>query len=251
MKHMFKFAAMLLVVLGLSVAPVYAQTTINTTTLATAVTSVSATSVAVASASTIAVGQQLYIDKEVMVVTAINGTQLTVTRGMAGTASAKHASGRVVYSGPANYFVQTSPSGACVLADQVYYPVINTTTGQFFNCSASGTGAASTYVWKGVAFDSFEYVGWPRTPVSNANYQMKSTDVVVSLTSLSNSGKTVWLPTLTGQPARMLIIRDESGAANSFTITVSGTINGSTSNTITTAYGALRIWWSGTAFFLW
>lgn len=251
MKKFLSFVALLSVVIGLSTDPVFAQTSINTTTLATAVNSVSGTTLQVASASTLAVGQMLYIDRELMTITGISGTQIRVTRGMGGTASSKHASGRIVYSGAPNVFVQTSPAGACTPSDQLNYPVINTTTAEFYNCSPTGTGAASTYSWKGVTFYPFSVVSWPRTPISDASYAVKQTDVVIAFTSI-NVPRFVTLSAFTGQQARMLVIIDESGAAStSKTIAVSGTVNGSTSNVINSAYGVLRLWWSGTAWYLW
>ena len=61
-----------------------------------ATVSISATLVSVTSATGISVGSFIEIDNEIMSVTAINGTVLTVIRGAAGTTAATHANGATV-----------------------------------------------------------------------------------------------------------------------------------------------------------
>lgn len=46
-----------------------------------------------------------------------------------------------------------------------------------------------------------------------------------------------------------LVIKDESGSASSNNITVSATIDGGSSATISTDYGALRLYYSGSSWF--
>lgn len=118
--------------------PVRAQSTLNQTTTAAAVSQSSAT-VAVASASTIAAGQILVIDAESMVVQSVSGTTLTVQRGFNRTSAKPHASGAVVFSGPASYFAQQDNqyAGACTASQFTVLPVVVSTTGSVYNCQDS------------------------------------------------------------------------------------------------------------------
>lgn len=124
-------------------APVVsAQTfTHNTTTLSAAVAA-SDTTITVASASaatgssfgSIAVGQILLIDQEVMAVTSVSSTTIGVQRRNRPTA---HASGAAVYIGAANSFQSVDPpAGSCTTANQPAF-WINIQNGGIFTCGAN------------------------------------------------------------------------------------------------------------------
>ncbi|MFL5331250.1 MAG: beta strand repeat-containing protein [Gemmataceae bacterium] len=68
----------------------------NFTTISTAVTNSTITFVTVASAASIAIGEQFQIDAEIMTVTGINASTITVTRGASGSTAAAHSSGAAV-----------------------------------------------------------------------------------------------------------------------------------------------------------
>ena len=65
------------------------------TTLTASLTSI-ATAVAVAQGQNLAVGGVILVDSELMQITAVNGLNLTVTRGFAGTSAATHSSAATV-----------------------------------------------------------------------------------------------------------------------------------------------------------
>lgn len=114
-----------------------AQATINSTTLSAAVTAGAGT-LTVASASTVAAGQYLFVDAEIMQITAVSSTTLTVTRGLNGTRASRHASGAQAWTGPANYFSQSEPkAGPCTTTDEVALPRIVAITGAIFQCTDS------------------------------------------------------------------------------------------------------------------
>lgn len=132
-----------LVLMGTALLPtsatrVFAQATINTTTLSAAVTA-TAISFRLASVSTVAVGQVIYVDREAMRVNTVNSTTavVTVTRGFSSTNAVAHASGAVAYTGPANYFSATDVSGPCTATNEVALPHINMPDGNVFQCSNS------------------------------------------------------------------------------------------------------------------
>lgn len=118
--------------------------TVSNTTLSSAVTA-TATSVVVASTSAVvsgaqamAVGQELYIDLEAMLIRAISGTTLTVSRGFDTTVQNSHPSGAVVFSGPTNFFQHGDPPyGSCTTATMIARPWINVKNGNVWLCKSS------------------------------------------------------------------------------------------------------------------
>lgn len=88
----------------------------------------------------------IYVDREMMLVTGINGTTLFVTRGYFSTLAAPHASGAMVLYGRANWFYSTDPGGApswgtgvsgvsCTAASVFVTPYVNVRTGAQWICS--------------------------------------------------------------------------------------------------------------------
>ena len=89
----------------------------------------------------------LYIDRELMLVTAVNGTNLTVVRGHNGTVATPHASGTMVLAGKPIWFYAFDPGGtpaagagvsgvACAAANVVVTPWVNYRTGAQWLCSS-------------------------------------------------------------------------------------------------------------------
>lgn len=139
LKKLFISLALFLV----GAVPSFAQTSLTSTTLSAAVTS-SANTIRVASASGITVSAGttatgLFIDNEYLVVTAVNGTTLTVSRGQSGTRANSHASGATVLAGPPRAFYDVDPSGSCTAAQTAYTPYINILTGNQWLCSTVTT----------------------------------------------------------------------------------------------------------------
>jgi hypothetical protein len=82
----------------------------------------------------------IFVDQELMLVYAVNGTLLSVVRGQMGTQATPHASGAVVWIGKPYYFHKTDPSGSCTAAQIVASPWVNVFDARFFLCDAT-TGA--------------------------------------------------------------------------------------------------------------
>ncbi len=134
---------------GLFPLAAYAQLyTLSQTTLSAAISD-GQTTFAVASLTGITVqtntnATDIYIDRELMQVTAVNSTTDTVTviRGVSGTQAAAHASGDMVLAGPPAAFINYDPEGACsgtapttpTMAVPAA-PTINTRTGAQWLCS--------------------------------------------------------------------------------------------------------------------
>ncbi len=205
-----------------------AQATLNSTTLGAALNGTALT-VTVASTSGAAAGYLAFVDREALLVTAVNSsTSLSVQRGYNGTVAASHASGALTYLDRANYFYASEPgSGTCTAGAQVVTPHVNVLTG---NLTACVNGR-----WQGTNLNPFTLSTFPRTPVTNVAYTVLPTDVIVAYTSLS-AARTVTLPA--NMPAgHIVIVKDEIGLAATWNITVAGTINGSTNATISSNYG--------------
>lgn len=86
----------------------------------------------------------LYVDRELMDVTAVNGTSITVVRGAETTAGRAHASGALVfvipayldiYGGAGNYGgTFAAPSGSCTRTNEVALPRIQYLSGLISDC---------------------------------------------------------------------------------------------------------------------
>lgn len=142
-----KVVGLLLFVLIVASTPAFAQTAITRTTLSAAVAP-GASRILVASATGFSASGSkntyiAYIDNQAYKVTSVSGTTIgvTSTNGYP-TPDTKHASGALVFFGPAggvdnNYsspFVQNEPSGACSRATMGYAPIIVPRTGGWFDC---------------------------------------------------------------------------------------------------------------------
>lgn len=122
----------------LAAVPVYAQTTVDSTTLAAAVTA-TANQVSVTSATNVAVGNILFVDREAMRVSALSGTVATVTRGFNGTAARAHAALATLYTGPPVEFYASEVvvGSTCTATAEQYTPRIVLPTGNVYKCSNS------------------------------------------------------------------------------------------------------------------
>lgn len=116
------------------------QNTLTQTTLSGAMTD-STTSLRVASATnvTAAAGGTtntlLYIDREALSVTTVNGTTVNVVRGASGTRASSHSSGAIVLVGRPVWFGETEQNGSCTPANVVATPYVNVLSGNQWICS--------------------------------------------------------------------------------------------------------------------
>ena len=135
------FLAALLAVISVQLG--WGQHTMTSTTLSAAVTR-AATTISVASATGVVVTDIAFVDDEAMRVTAISGTTLTVTRGVAGTGTTRHASGATIYIDEPRYFgTDPANTGApvsgtpCTSTVELVLPRVDPRTGQIWNCTGS------------------------------------------------------------------------------------------------------------------
>jgi hypothetical protein len=82
----------------------------------------------------------LYVDRELMQVTGVSGTNINVIRGVGGTAASSHASSALVFIVPAadasggNARFGGSPAGSCTRSNELYLPHIQFTAGIISDC---------------------------------------------------------------------------------------------------------------------
>lgn len=144
----------------------FAQTTVTSTTLSTAVDAsqgvivvASATGFTAPSVSTAQGGMGsptgsnyviAFVDKEAMRVNIVSGTRITVERGVQGTAASAHLSGAKIWVQPARWYATQTPSGACNSTSMAYLPKIvlgspfQPGAGTLWNCTGA-TGVWVTY----------------------------------------------------------------------------------------------------------
>lgn len=122
-----------------------AQATVNSTTLAAAVTSINAIAIQVTSSTTMVAGQFLYADREMMRITSVARTPIIdVQRGVNGTRADLHASLTLLWSGPSNYFYDNEVAGPCTATNETSLPHIVRITGNVYDCKGA---TATTQVW--------------------------------------------------------------------------------------------------------
>lgn len=153
LKRVVSVLALLLTIGLVAGRPAAAQTYNTSTTVATAVTSYTNTSLAVASVTGMAVGNYVYVDHELMRITAINTTTkiLTVVRSQT---PSLHSASAVVFWGPGSMFVsgpvdnQGHPlSGACTASNYPYLPLIDVNTGNVYLCRAFNASGVTAAQW--------------------------------------------------------------------------------------------------------
>lgn len=233
-----RLAAVLVTAVLLTSAPVFAQTSLTTTTLSAAITDTTGTGVQVASATGITApgtGANLvyiYVDWELMQVRTVTSTTLTVLRGSNGTRAMLHAANSVVYVVPPLALTTVDQGGVCIAANQLYLPIINVRNGNVWNCAATSSGA----IWQ--AWNSQQIMETkPRTVVAGTAYTILPTDYLVVLSTTIGSqvaAKSFTLPSHLGLAGKQIVIKDESGGVNGTTsIVLVGTIDGTNSGTAT------------------
>lgn len=131
----YSILALVLVTLGFS--PLYAQTALNTTTLAAAV-AIGDQQVRLTSTSTVAANDVLYVDQEAMQVRSVNSPYVQVSRGIDGTGAVAHNTLGLVYTGPRIRFAQPRPRrGSCTRTSETYLPRVVPSVGEIWDCPAA------------------------------------------------------------------------------------------------------------------
>lgn len=156
-----KRIAFLLIGLALLAVPVTAQTLLNNTTISAAVVKGQRT-IPLTSAANVAVNDLIVfpgVKPEAARIVAINGTVMTVIRGVSGTADADHASSSRVFTGPEQRFQRVDPDtgGACTRANIQYLPWVNLQNGMVWTCN----GGVTPNTWYGGMPTVFAYSSTP------------------------------------------------------------------------------------------
>ncbi len=143
MKNLLRNVLLAVVLAVISAPFAWSQATMRSTTLAGAITATAQT-LTVASATGILVNMVAFVDGELMRVTAVNGTTLTVQRNVAGRGATRHANTATIYVDLANYF-GVDPSGTgyatsgtpCTSNLELVLPRIDPLTATISNCTDS------------------------------------------------------------------------------------------------------------------
>ena len=134
----------------------------------------------------------LYVDRELMEVKAVSGTNITVIRGVSGTSAASHISGAVVFIVPANAAASFGgtfasagaspgvPQGSCTRTSELYLPRIAFSSGIISDCLGGqwiqGDATATTrtvnfeYQFPPTGFTAYTAAGTSTTKATNTMY---------------------------------------------------------------------------------
>lgn len=118
-----------------------AQTTVNSTTLAAAVSATTNT-ITLTSVSNVLSGDIVFVDREAMRITSTGtlvATNIQVARGQAGTAARNHGSLAVAYTGvPARFYqVEVTNGAACTSTTELFLPHVVLSSGNVYQCTNS------------------------------------------------------------------------------------------------------------------
>jgi hypothetical protein len=197
----------------------------------------------------------LFIDREQMRVTAVNGTQLTVVRGVNGTVATPHSNGAMVLAGQARFFYVQDPGGIgsagpgggvssnvpCILNNVVVSPWVNIRTGAQWYCNPNSLvwtpGFNNPQLRQGASFATTASVAGatniagPVTKISGAN-------AITSFTFTGNGAIGVaGAATVNSQTAEFCVI-----PTGLFTTTATNNIGAAT----TAIVGVMQCWqWNG------
>lgn len=238
---MKKLSAILLLALAASLSVFGQSNTLSSTTLSAALTASSLVNqVTVGSAPSLTLPYEIYVDREAMRVTSVNGSVLTVVRGYNNTLVAAHNSGQIVYAGQLSWFGTADPTSGCTASALWSSPLINVETGTLWTCNSASMWAKAMLVDASAPL-------FNRTAVA-ANYTALNTDFIIAVTSTA-AARTITLPAAGGLAGKVYIVKDESGGAATHNITVSGTIDGSSNATISSNYSEVRLYSNGSNWF--
>jgi hypothetical protein len=188
---MKRFAAVLSFLVVLGSMALNAQTILTNTTLSTALTTTSGTVLTLTSATGVNAPNTtdptkatfLYIDRELMGVTAVSGTTINVSRGVAGTVAASHISGAVVYVVPnyeGTWFQLQPPQGSCTRGQGIaqYLPVLSVTYGVFSDCN--GGQWVNSFTWSQTTRQIGHYLMSPAYGALNDGAALGTSTVTVA-----------------------------------------------------------------------
>jgi hypothetical protein len=235
------FIAALLIV-GLYTTGAQAQASLNSSTLSAAISSASATSVTVASATGAVAGStSLVVDQEVMDIVAVSGTRLTVTRGMAGTRAATHASGAVTKIAARPFVDSVGRSGSCTATNERVLPILVPTEGKSYDCVGSRwVGSPLISSFGAVGDPILSSCGATSGNANCANTRGSGNAFIVSGVATLSAGKAIISaisPTFTSTATGACTANDTSGASGVLTeVEISGvsslTISGTGAGTV-------------------
>ncbi len=237
------------IALVLSAVAAFGQTALTTTTLTANVTNrqiaipvTATTGMAVPANAGVAQGgigspasytsSLLYVDHELMQIAAINGLNVTVSRGFGGTKFAAHVSSSVIYVLPRVATFAYEPTGQCQRTLLTYVPVIVPSTGHKFDCL--GLTTAGQWFQTDSPGGTFGIVGSTVTPAST----ITPTGLIFATTSGATAIDTITVPAGWGVGMSITIIPGGTGAT-----TTSGNIGLVTSALVVGR--AITFTWSG------
>lgn len=134
-----------------AVPPAWAQRVLASTTTSAAVTQTTQV-IPLTATTNIAVGDLIYVDRELMQVNAKTTTQATVTRGVQGTQPMAHSTSEQVLVMPsgADWHATDPDFGALCLrgtGQAAVSPWVNVRTGTIWNCLNPTVGSSASSTW--------------------------------------------------------------------------------------------------------
>lgn len=143
MKNISRLMAFVLVTLALLTVPAFAQTAMNSTTLAADVAA-GATQIQLTSTSNVSVGDTAYVNNEALSITRVSSPYI-----FTGPTATAHGTGATVYTGAqARFYTDRPIPGKCTRSSERYLPHVVPSRGEVWDCL---TGAGVWIMTHGAA----------------------------------------------------------------------------------------------------
>jgi len=222
MRFMQRFGVALLAgLLCLMPTVTWAQTQVDHTTFATAISG-TATRVTLSAASGVVVGGFLFVEGELMPVEAVSGATVTVRRG----GNSPHSKSVIGWVGGAAEFPSYSPSGSCTATTVRFLPHINVKDNKIFDC-ANGVWRERD-VWRRdfpmATTDICLGRGWCRDEFNQGYLVMQDDGTAKSLTDAEENF-------VYGSPLGAIEYREEQTKTTSSWVTINGQLDISADDT--------------------
>lgn len=187
----------------------------------------------------------------------VYGVYATANRGGAMTPNACYGGYLKGLSGTLNYGVYAEGTTAGVYSKGHFVPFTNNT----YDLGTSALRIRKVWVVDADYSGAVSVAGTltttagrkvKRTAVSDAGYTVLSTDEIIAYTALT-AGRTATLPNATGNSGQIFTIKDETGSASLYNITIAtggGNIDGAGTYVMNLPYQSISLYSNGTNYFI-
>ena len=172
------------------------------------------------SGANVAAGNSMYVDRELVSITAVNSTTVSVIRGQGGTQAQPHSSGALVFVGKPQFFSNFVNVRKCTRTSEAVLPIFSISNGASYDClngtlaggGTNGTAVSAPFRIMSPNPGATAYTSIETNGVAGATTSAYCTEVNVTSAKLL-TGIAVLNGTTVGTDKRVMILYDAGGNA--------------------------------------